>query len=167
MHVRYWLGVGASTVNKWRRVLDVPAMNEGDRRLKSEHAKGPSGQAARKKAVTKAGDPKRRAKIAAAKRGKLRPPHVRPALRRANTGRKLSPKHRRNSLVPPISDEERDHLRRADRGRRGRTNCSRHCQPADVAKQTGRTLTAVFLRRRKLRLPDGRRRIASSFVIRS
>jgi hypothetical protein len=109
--VRYWWGVGASTVSKWRRVLGVPPMNEGDRRLKSEHAKGPSGKLARKKAVAKARDPVRRVKIAAAKRGKPRPQRVHEALRRADLGRqltrehrqKLSAAHRRRGTRPPAA----------------------------------------------------------------
>src|SRR4051794_15178034 len=64
--VRYWWGVGAATVRKWRRALGVPAMNEGDRRLKREHAKTDWAKSARAKAWTKARDPDRRAKIAAA-----------------------------------------------------------------------------------------------------
>jgi hypothetical protein len=52
--VAYWWGVGPSTVNKWRRALGVPAMNEGDRRRKQRFAKTDAFKADRAKAWIKA-----------------------------------------------------------------------------------------------------------------
>ena len=59
--------------------------------------------------MAKARDPQRRAKIAAAKRGKKRPKHVIEAMRRANLGnpltketrRKMSEAHRKRGTRPP------------------------------------------------------------------
>jgi len=155
--IKHWWGVGASTVNKWRRALGVLRMNEGDRLLKRDHAKTDWAKAARAKAWAKARDPERRAKIAAAMRGKPRPPHVHQSLLRANKGRKLSAEHRqklsaaarRRSARPPAAGRSwaawEDTLLKS-------------LPPAEVAKRTGRTLAAVFLRRHKLHLPDGRTR---------
>jgi len=86
--VMHWWGVKASAVNKWRQALGVPRWNEGDLRLKAENGK--VNLAAIEGMHLKARDPGRRAKIAAAKRGKPRPPEVIEALRRANLGKKLS-----------------------------------------------------------------------------
>jgi hypothetical protein len=104
----------------------------------------------------KARDLQRRRKIAEARRGKPRPPHVREAMLKASIGRrpseesrrKMSEAHRRRgTLVPgtiPWTRKE-DALVRT--------------LPAEeVAKKTGRSLSGVYARRRRLRVPDGRRR---------
>src|SRR5262249_26605268 len=102
-------------------------------------------------------DAARREKIAAAKRGKPRPRHVIEAMRKANLGRKhtgearakMSEAHRARGtrppwLGPPWSPKEDALVRRLP--------------AAEAAARTGRTLAAVYSRRRALRLPDGRRR---------
>ena len=66
--VAHWWVVGASTVNKRRRALGVPAANDGSRMLRSAYGKSPSGKPALAAMHAKARDPIRRAKIAAAKR---------------------------------------------------------------------------------------------------
>src|SRR5262249_54283163 len=71
--VGYWWGVTRATVSKWRAALGVGPTNEGTHRLRHDYALEPAGDAAREKAHTKNADPDRRAKIAAAKRGKPRP----------------------------------------------------------------------------------------------
>jgi hypothetical protein len=158
--VMYWWGVGASTVNIWRRTLGVPNRNEGDRRLIVARNKSPSGRAAIQAMRATLHDPARAAKIAAAKSGKPRPAHLMDALRKANIGRKLRAEHRRKigaahkrrGTMPPAAKGPawqpwEDELVRALR-------------PAEVAQRTGRTLQAVFVRRSRLRLPDGRTRAA-------
>jgi hypothetical protein len=91
--VCYWWGVTAQTISKWRGVMGVGSDTDGSRELRREHGKrniktvGP-------RLWSKAHDPERAAKIAAAKRGKSRPPHVIEAMRKANIGRKLSAAHR-------------------------------------------------------------------------
>jgi hypothetical protein len=155
--VQHWWGVSATTVRIWRRALGVSAMNEGDCRLKREHAKTDWAEAARQKAYAKAGDPARRAKIAAARRGKPRPRHVIEAMRKATIGRKLTPDHRRK-----LSEAQKRRGARPPAAGRSWASWEHELllalPPADVAKQTGRTLRAVFLRRHKLGLPDRRAR---------
>lgn len=68
--VCHWWGVGKSAVWKWRRALRVPLSNRGTHQLRAEYAHEPAAKAARRKVWTKANDPARREKIAAAKRGK-------------------------------------------------------------------------------------------------
>jgi hypothetical protein len=66
--------VALSTVWTWRKALGVGANTEGTSRLRREHALEPAVRRGLERAWARAGDPARRAKIAAAKRGKSRPP---------------------------------------------------------------------------------------------
>lgn len=107
--VANWFGVTPQTVSKWRKALDVRTTNDGTLRLRREHAQTPELIAARAKGAAKNGDPARRAKIAASRRGKPRPPHVIEILRVVNWGKKasaetrakMSASHRRRGTRPP------------------------------------------------------------------
>lgn len=112
-------------------------------------------------ALAKARDPERCEKIAASRRGKPRPPHVIEAMRQARTGkphdedarRKMSEAHKRRGTMPPLA------------GRRWTAEedeAARTLPPALAAKKTERTLGAVWCRRQRLDLPDGRADRASS-----
>jgi hypothetical protein len=153
--VRHWWGVGGNTVWRWRKALGVPAINEGIHRLKVRYAKEPFFTRAQRKAWSKARDPERRAKIAAAKLGKPRPPEVVAKIGAANRGtrhtdetrRKMGLAHKRCGSWPPAAGrpwtKQEDALIRALR-------------PQEVKERTGRTLDAIWSRRRLLGLPDGR-----------
>lgn len=156
--VCHWFGVSPATVRKWRRALGVEANNEGTLRRRSEASSTP---AFRRKVLTKAWakarDPVRRAKIAAAKRGKKRPPHVLEALRKANLGRPLTAEHRKKL----IKAQRKRGARPPKAGRPWTAKedaLLRKLPAAEVAKRTGRTVQACYDRRRVLGLPDGRRR---------
>jgi len=150
--VAHWWGVGPATVNKWRRALNVPRWNEGDLRLKV--ANGKVNLAAVDAMHAKARDPVRRAKIAAAKLGKPRPPEVIEALRRANLGKKLSAETRAKMSAAA--------KRRVARGIRppltgnawsaAEDKLVRTLPVAAVAKRIGRTYDAVASRRWRLRV---------------
>jgi hypothetical protein len=71
--VFYWFGITPQTVSKWRKALRVGLTNPGTHRLRSDHQQAPWARRARAKAVAQARNPDRRAKIAAAKRGRPRP----------------------------------------------------------------------------------------------
>jgi hypothetical protein len=71
--VCFWFGITPQTVSKWRKALGVGLTNAGTHRLRSDYQQAPWARRARAKAVAKARDPDRRAKIAAAKRGRARP----------------------------------------------------------------------------------------------
>lgn len=98
----------------------------------------------------------RRAKIAAAKRGKPRPRHVIEAMRRGRLGKPHSPEakakmsafQKARGTRPPAAGVpwtvEEDAI------------CRTH-PAAEVVRLTGRTLTAVYSRREILKVPDGRR----------
>jgi len=144
--VAYWFGVTGQTVTKWRRALGV-RHPEGDRRL--QVANGKRNRNGLVAMWAKAKDPARRAKIAAARRGQPRPPHVIEAMRQANLGRKLpasqrekmSAAHKRRGTRPPAA---------------GKAFSTRELRliselpPAEAAKRTGRTLTAVYSQRYRL-----------------
>jgi hypothetical protein len=153
--VAYWWGVSAWTVWRWRKALDVRPTNEGTHRLRHDYALEPAGDAARGKAHAKNNDPDRRAKIAATMRSKPRPrpAPVGQAVAEAHKGTshsaatraKMSAAHRRRGTRPPKAGrpwtEAEDVL-------------VRELPPAEVVRQTGRTLVAVWSRRRVLHLPD-------------
>jgi len=142
--IMHWFGVGPSTVRKWRRALNVPRWNEGDLQLKA--ANGKVNLAALEGMHAKARDTGRRAKIAAARRGKPRPPEVIEAMRQANLGRKLpaeqrakmSTAHKRRGTRPPaVGKPFTAH----------ELWLIRSLTPADAARRTGRTLSAVYSQR--------------------
>jgi hypothetical protein len=78
----HWWGIGYFSVRQWRRALGVKA-TEGTTRLRRDYFEEPWALAARAKAHEKNGDPARRAKISAAKRGQPRPAHVLEAMHNA------------------------------------------------------------------------------------
>ncbi len=153
--VAYWWGVGATTVAKWRWALKVPKINEGTRLLRIAYAKSPAGKAARRKAWSKARDPVRREKIAAAKRGKKRPAAVVAGMRARMLGQKLSDAtrhkmseaHRRRGTRPPKAGPAWSAKEEA---------LLRTLPASEVAKRTGRSLSAVYSRRSTLGLNNGR-----------
>ncbi len=104
----HW-GVGKSAVWKWRKALGVERVNEGTSRRLSDHAREPAVVAGLKKAQAKSGDPARRAKLAAAMRGKKVDRRVVEALaaqrrgtrHREESRRKMSETHRRRGTLVP------------------------------------------------------------------
>ena len=108
--VAYWFGVGMDSVWKWRKALGVERVNEGTSDLLSRWSPETvqSDEATRKRMPTLK-SPDRAEKIAAAKRGKPRPPHVIEAMAKANRRqklpmaqrRKMSEAHKRRGTRPP------------------------------------------------------------------
>jgi hypothetical protein len=151
--VAHWWGVNRQAVWKWWKSLGV-TRTEGTARLQRDYFEEPWAQEARRKAWAKARDPGRCAKIAAALRGKQRPPEAVAASAAGRRGkplseetrRKMSEAHRRRGTVPPWvrpwTPEENDAVRTL--------------RPAEAVQATGRTPAAVTARRRRLGLPDGR-----------
>jgi hypothetical protein len=92
--VGHWFGVDTQTVWAWRRALGVPRENEGTTALRQEYGQEAWFAEAQRKAVAKAQDPERRAKIAASRRGKPRRPEDMEPARAACRGKPLSEEHR-------------------------------------------------------------------------
>jgi hypothetical protein len=107
----HWWGVCPTCVWKWRKALGVGFSNEGTHRLLRDYTMEPWAIEALAKAQSKARDPERCRKIAEARRGKPRPPHVREAMLKARKGvphtqetrQRMSETHRRRgTLVPSV-----------------------------------------------------------------
>lgn len=149
--IRYWWGVGHPLVWKWRKALGVPHSNAGTHKLHVRYAQEPFF----KRAQLKARDPARRAKISAALLGKPRSPEVcarlaaskRGSRHSAATRRKMSLTHKQKWLSGPLA---------ARRWTASQDELVRTLPPAEVAKRTGRTIKAVWSRRRTLGLTNGR-----------
>ena len=150
--VAYWWGVTPQTVTKWRRRLGITGQQpQGTRWLRREYTNEPFFKQATKLARAKAADPERCAKIAAARLGKPRPPHVVEAMRRALLGmkhteearRKMSEAQRRRGAWPP----------KAGRPWSAKEDALLRKLPTEeVTARTGRTLAAIYCRRRVLGL---------------
>jgi hypothetical protein len=91
----YWFGAHEVTVWKWRKALGVPERNYGTCKLWVANAAAGSFWPGVQAGMAKAADPVRRAKIAAAHRGKRHSRHAVEKTRRANIGRKKSTAARR------------------------------------------------------------------------
>jgi hypothetical protein len=98
----------------------------------------------------------RNRKIAEAKKGKPRPAWLKHHLRRINTGKKLDPETRRK-----MSEAHRARGSRPDYGRKVWTPAEdrlvKTLSTGEVVERTGRSLKAVYMRRIRLGMPDGRR----------
>jgi hypothetical protein len=136
--------------------LGVGATTEGNSRLRASHGHDEHMVRGRQNAVAKAQDPARREKIARARRGKprrvedMQPAHDawRGQHHSKETRQHLSDVHRARGSGPRPDQcrwtaEEDDLVRTLPAG--------------DAAARTGRTLKAIYSRRRAVGLPDGRR----------
>jgi hypothetical protein len=148
------VGVGTDRVWKWRKALGVGATTEGTSRLRLDYSHEPWADEARATMHAQARDADRdaarREKIAAARRGKPRPPEEMAPAHEARRGthhseetrRRMSEAHKRRGTRPPkagrpwTSEED---------------EAARTLAPAEVARRTGRTLEAVHSRRANLR----------------
>jgi hypothetical protein len=155
--VRHWFGVSGQTVSRWRKALGVPFSTDGTARLKSDYAKEPWAVAARRQAVRKARDPDRRAKIAAARRGKKRPRHVIEAMRKGRLG-KPHPPEVRARLSAFLRERAKVFLPCGRAWTAAEDELVRTRPAPEVARRTKRSLASVYTRRRRLGVPDGRRR---------
>jgi hypothetical protein len=149
--VMHWWGLSSFCHNRARRALGVPTINEGTHRLLARYAQTERFKEAQRRGQAKNNDPKRRAKIAAAHRGRKRPEEVRRAISAALTGRKrtvehcqnLSAAHKKRGTWPP----------KAGRPWTARENAwLRTLPPADIMYKTGRTLRAIYNQRQVLGL---------------
>jgi hypothetical protein len=152
----HWWGITPQTVSKWRKALGIGPITEGTSRLYREYTKEPWAVEAFARAHSKARDPERCRKISEARKSKPRPPHVLEGMHRAWRGshhseesrRKMSETRRKRGILVPgtvVWTVEEDELLKT-------------LPAAEVAKRTGRTLTAIYTRRRRLGMLDGRRR---------
>ena len=125
----------------------------------SPHPTGTGIWVSRAKARDPIRDRSRREKIAAAKRGKPRPAHVVTAVAAAHRGTRHSAEVRRTMSEAQCCRGARPP--RAGRPWTAEEDALVKALPAkDAGRRTGRTLGAVYDRRRVLGMPDGRTRAA-------
>jgi hypothetical protein len=107
--VAYWWGVTSQTVTVWRKALGVGPVNPGtSARRRAAAALTVQSERGRAARAAKDRDPARVAKIAEARRGHPRPPHVLAALEAGRAlsqtpeaNRKRSESHKRRGTRPP------------------------------------------------------------------
>ena len=159
--VAYWWGITPQTVTKWRRRLGITNQwPKGTQRLRRAYTEEPFFKRATRLARAMARDPERCEKIAASRRGKPRkprPPHVVEAVRQAHLGMRYTDAARNKMSVA-------HQLRGTRLPKAGRPWSSKEdallgkLSTDEIVARTGRNKAAVYLRRRALGLPDGRRR---------
>lgn len=152
--VQHHWGVSTWTVDRWRKALKVPTSNKATHMFRVAY-----GKKHRQRTIEAfrphRSSPERAAKIAAAKRGKPRPKHVVEAIRRASLGRRhsaearqrMSAAQKRRGAWPPAPGKAWS---------AAEDELVRTLPAAEVAKRTKRTLSAVYARRRKFGLNQGR-----------
>jgi hypothetical protein len=156
--VAHWWGVTAQTVTLWRKALGVGPKTEGTHELRSALGHEPEAVAALAKAVELSHDPvadqQRRDKIAAARKGKprrpedLAPSHAahRGAKRSEEARKRMSAAQKARGTRPPKAGkpwtEREDELVKT-------------VPAAEVARRTGRPVSSVYSRRRKLSVTPG------------
>jgi hypothetical protein len=150
--IAYWWGVSTCTVWRWRAEIGVEQFTEGTRDLYRRWMPDKLDEEAIRKQRESNRSPEANAKRAAALRGRPMPDHVRQALLKANKGRKVSAetRRRRSEAWRPIPKEtdwkpEEDALLGT-------------IPDIDVSRQTGRTLAAVRLRRKRRGIANYKKR---------
>lgn len=154
--VAHWWGVSLPTVSKWRRTLGVEPITEGTHWILREKAFTPSGRDALRKMHAKARDPVRIAKISAANRGKKLSMELRRRLSEAHRGKQFSDEHRRK--LSEVNKRRGARPPAAGVPWSAAEDALINLSPAEVMRLTGRSIDAVYHRRRILGLtPAGRR----------
>lgn len=149
-------GITPQTVTKWRKALEVEPLNAGSRELFVRYGREERTLDALPLARVAASRPESRRKIAEARRGKPRPKSVIKAMRRAARGRVASDETR---LKMSEAHKARHALRDVGRDWTEAEDVLCHTlAPKAIVETTGRSLHAVYSRRHRLGLPDGRRR---------
>jgi hypothetical protein len=146
----HWFGVNFQTVTKWRKALGVPQLNFGTRKLWEANAAAGYFWQGVKASKANSSDPLRRARHAAARRGKRQSAQSIEKTRRANFGRKHSAETRRKLV---------EAWKRRRLGKRGpgggdwkawEDALVQAAPISEAMRWTGRTKSAIQWRRRVL-----------------
>jgi hypothetical protein len=154
--VGYWWGVSSFTTAKWRKAFAVPQSNDGTHRLRVKYNAEPWAVQARKKAHAKARDLERRQKIGDAKRGKSLPPHVVDAMRKGRSGIRHTAAARAKMRAERQARLATGWRAVGQAWGEAEDEMVRTLPAQEVMARTGRTLSSVYNRRVRLRVPDGR-----------
>jgi hypothetical protein len=148
--VAHWWGVSISTVWRWRIALGVKPFTEGTRALYGRWLPEKLDEEALQHQKEALRSPECLAKRAARLTGRPMPAKVKKALFRANKGRKHTEASRRN-----MSDaQKRRPPQEGVSWAAEETTLLGTKSDREVAKQTGRTPSSVYSRRRKLGIPN-------------
>ncbi|HEY1378576.1 MAG TPA: hypothetical protein VGF55_17380 [Gemmataceae bacterium] len=151
--VAHWWGLSAQTVCLYRRALGVPRSTAGSRRLWQINCREVITPEVQARAVRAANTPEANARKGAAQRGKPLPEHLKKHFDRTgwvpsaetrarmSAAQKSRDRNRQGGSGPAWSEEEDALLDRLS--------------PAEVAARTGRSIGAIYLRRRRLRRARG------------
>jgi hypothetical protein len=158
--VAHWFGVKPNTLSLWRKALEVRRTNEGTGRLRRAYGAEDWFAGVRAKGQSARWTDDRRAEMSAKLKGRTYGPEALANIR-AGHQRKTYTKH---------TPEAKTKMRAAAAARlaRGQVPNGRAWTPGEddlvrtlpapaAAGQTGRPITHVYKRRRKLKVPDGRR----------
>jgi hypothetical protein len=158
----HWFGVNYQTVTKWRKALSVPQRNEGTRRLWDANAADGYFWRGVKAAKANSSDPVRRARHAAARRGKRQSAQSIEKTRRANIGRKQSAAARRK--MSEAWKRRRLGQRKPAGGwwKSWEDDLVRSASISEAMRWTGRTKSDVQWRRRVLSHSTNGKRPSSS-----
>jgi hypothetical protein len=154
--VGYWRGISSFTTAKWRRAFAVPRSNDGTRRLRVGYNAEPWAVQARKKAHAKARDPERRRTIGDTNRGKTLPPHVVDAMRKGRSEIRNTAESRAKARVERQARLATGWSAVGQAWSEAEDEMVRTLPAPEVMARTGRTLSSVYNRRVRLRVPDGR-----------
>ncbi len=147
--VAHWWGISVGTVRLIRRALGVPAINEGSKWLQRRYARTPEFQRNARKAWANAGTPERRAIAGKARLGRRHSAAARQKIAAANRRRVVTEESRRRrseaakrcGAWPPAAGRAWS---------AAEDELVRTLPPEHVVEQTGRTVQAVWFRRRTL-----------------
>jgi hypothetical protein len=154
--VCHWWGITGQTVTKWKKALGVDGHTAGTVKLRQKYGAEPEAAAKRATGLRAADLTDRNRKIAEAKKGKARPPWLRLHMRKINTGKKLTAETRQK-----LSEVHRARGTRPKNGTKAWTpeedRLVATLPTREVVELTGRSPKAIYSRRVRLRMPDGRR----------
>ncbi len=151
--VAHWWGLSAHTVWAYRRALGVPRSTSGSRRLWQLNCREVITPEVHARAVRAANTPEANARKGAAQRGKPLPGYLKPHFDR--TGWVPSPETRARMSA---AQKARGRVRRGGGGppwTEAEDALLDHLSPAEAAARTGRPVSAVYLRRRRVRRARG------------
>jgi hypothetical protein len=155
--VGFWFGACPATVSRWRKKLDVRANTAGTHELRRGYAREDWFAAMQARARDVRWTPERRKAQGDRCRGKKRPRHVIQAMRKGRTGKRHTAEARAKMRAAAARRLARGEVNNGRAWTPAEDELVRSLPAAEVVRRTGHPLSSVYKRRRKLRVPDGRR----------
>jgi hypothetical protein len=153
--VAHWFGVTPSTVSVWRRALEVKRTNAGTHRLRKGYGAEPGFAEVRAKGSATPWSDERRARLSERFKDKPVAPHVAVAIRKAQEkrrGTRHTPETRAKMRAAAAARLAHGMVPNGRAWTKAEDELVLTLPIAEAAKRTERTQTAVYKRRRKLRM---------------